>query len=264
MCFASKGLAGGNFLLALDRPQATLIAIGSPCVCMNPRSPIRSSSGRLSSAAEQRFCKPWVVGSIPTAGSTQPVFFGTFSHDFRIAECLLDCGLGTRLMTHLPIEPGLRVGHVHLKVSDLERSLAFYRDVIGLELTQRFGTQAAFLSAGGYHHHIGLNTWESAHGRPPAPGTTGLYHAALLYPSRGALGRALQRLLAAGVELEGAADHGVSEALYLRDPDANGIELYWDLPRDCWPRDRDGGLAMFTRPLDLGALLEAAEAGGTC
>ena len=146
----------------------------------------------------------------------------------------------------------------------LERSLAFYRDVIGLELTQRFGTQAAFLSAGGYHHHIGLNTWESAHGRPPAPGTTGLYHAALLYPSRGALGRALQRVLAAGVELEGAADHGVSEALYLRDPDANGIELYWDLPRDCWPRDRDGGLAMFTRPLDLGALLEAAEAGGTC
>ncbi len=159
-----------------------------------------------------------------------------------------------------PADPGLRVGHVHLKVSQLERSIAFNRDVIGLTLTQRFGAQAAFLSAGGYHHHIGLNTWESAGGRPPGPGTTGLYHCALLYPSRAALGRALQRLLAMGIELDGAADHGVSEALYLHDPDGNGLELYWDRPVEQWPRDTRGELAMHTRPLDLAGLLEASNA----
>lgn len=159
-----------------------------------------------------------------------------------------------------PADPGLRVGHVHLKVSQLERAIAFYRDAIGLTLTQRFGAQAAFLSAGGYHHHIGLNTWESAGGRPPGPGTTGLYHSALLYPTRAALGRALQRLLAMGIELDGAADHGVSEALYLHDPDGNGLELYWDRPPEQWPRDARGELAMHTRPLDLGALLDAGEA----
>ena len=161
--------------------------------------------------------------------------------------------------TPTPIHPQVRVGHVHLKVADLERSLAFYRDVLGFEVTQRFGAQAVFLSAGGYHHHLGLNTWESAGGRPPAPGTTGLYHAAFLYPTRATLADALRRLLAAGIPLDGAADHGVSEALYLRDPDGNGVELYRDRSPDQWPRTPDGTLAMFTRPLDLEALLQAAE-----
>ena len=153
------------------------------------------------------------------------------------------------------IDANVRIGHVHLKVADLERSLVFYRDVLGFELTQRFGSQAAFLSAGGYHHQIGLNTWESAGGSPPPPGTTGLYHVAILYPTRALLADALRRLLAAGIELDGAADHGVSEALYLRDPDGNGVELYWDRPQEQWPRASDGGLAMFTRALDLDALL---------
>ena len=156
------------------------------------------------------------------------------------------------------IHPGVRIGHVHLKVSDLARSLAFYRGVLGFEVTQRMGSQAAFLSAGGYHHHIGLNTWESAGGSPPAPGTTGLFHTAILYPTRALLGDALRRVLTAGLDLDGAADHGVSEALYLRDPDQNGVELYWDRPPEQWPRQSDGTLAMFTRPLDLGALLKAA------
>jgi len=155
-----------------------------------------------------------------------------------------------------PIDAKVRIGHVHLKVADLERAMGFYRDVLGFELTQRFGSQAAFLSAGGYHHHIGLNTWESAGGSPPPPGTTGLYHVAILYPTRVLLADALRRLLAAGIELDGAADHGVSEALYLRDPDGNGVELYWDRPREQWPRTPDGGLAMFTRTLDLDALLD--------
>ena len=154
-----------------------------------------------------------------------------------------------------PIDAKVRIGHVHLKVADLERSLAFYRDVLGFELTQRFGSQAAFLSAGGYHHHIGLNTWESAGGSPPSPGMTGLYHVAILYPTRVLLADALRRLLAAGIGLDGAADHGVSEALYLSDPDGNGVELYWDRPQEQWPRTPDGGLAMFTRALDLEALL---------
>src|SRR3954470_1528949 len=158
------------------------------------------------------------------------------------------------------IHPQVRIGHVHLKVADLERALGFYRDVLGFELTQRFGRGAAFLSAGGYHHHIGLNTWESAGGTPPAPGTTGLYHVAILYPTRAQLADALRRLAEAGVELEGAADHGVSEALYLRDPDGNGVELYWDRPREQWPRTAEGELAMYTRPLDLDALLKEGAA----
>ena len=149
------------------------------------------------------------------------------------------------------------MGHVHLKVADLERALGFYRDVLGFELTQRFGSSAAFLSAGGYHHHIGLNTWESDGGRPPARGTTGLYHLAILYPTRAELGDALRRLQKAGIPLEGASDHGVSEALYLRDPDGNGVELYWDRPQEEWPRTADGGLAMYTRPLDLASLSAA-------
>lgn len=153
-----------------------------------------------------------------------------------------------------PIDAQVRIGHVHLKVADLDRALKFYRDVLGFELTQRFGSQAAFLSAGGYHHHIGLNTWESADGSPPPPGTTGLYHVAIVYPTRALLADALRRLLAAGIELDGAADHGVSEALYLRDPDGNGVELYWDRPQEQWPRTPDGGLAMFTRALDFDAL----------
>jgi catechol 2,3-dioxygenase len=154
-----------------------------------------------------------------------------------------------------PIHPQVRIGHVHLKVADLERSLKFYRDVLGFEITQRYGTQAAFLSAGGYHHHIGLNTWESSGGSPPPQGTTGLYHVAILYPTRALLADALRRVLAANIELEGAADHGVSEAIYLQDPDDNGVELYWDRPCEQWPRAADGALEMFTRRLDLDALL---------
>jgi catechol 2,3-dioxygenase len=160
------------------------------------------------------------------------------------------------------IHPGARIGHVHLKVSDLERALRFWRDTIGLEEQQRMGDRAVFLSAGGYHHHVALNTWESAGGQPPPPGTTGLYHVALLYPDRPSLARALRRVLDAGIELEGASDHGVSEALYLRDPDGNGVELYRDRDRAEWPRDAQGGLAMVTRRLDVRALLAEAPAAG--
>jgi catechol 2,3-dioxygenase len=150
----------------------------------------------------------------------------------------------------------MNIGHVHLKVADLERALAFYRDVLGFKVTQRMGRSAAFLSHDGYHHHIGLNTWESEGGSPPPPGTTGLYHVAILFPSRALLAAALRRVLAAGIKLEGAADHGVSEALYLRDPDGNGVELYWDRPREQWPRTPDGGLAMFSHALDVPGLLK--------
>jgi catechol 2,3-dioxygenase len=153
------------------------------------------------------------------------------------------------------IDPQVRIGHVHLKVADLERALRFYCGVLGFELTQRYGTQAAFVSAGGYHHHIGLNTWESQGGSPPPPGTTGLYHVAILYPTRRALADALRRLIAAGIPLDGASDHGASEALYLRDPDDNGVELYWDRPQEAWPRTPQGELAMFSRRLDLDGLL---------
>jgi catechol 2,3-dioxygenase len=165
----------------------------------------------------------------------------------RIAETALSA----------PIHPETRIGHVHLKVADIERALAFYCGVLGFELTQRYGSQAAFVSAGGYHHHIGLNTWESRGGPPPPPGTTGLYHLAILYPTRAALADALRRLIKAGIPLEGASDHGVSEALYLRDPDQNGVELYWDRPREAWPRDSTGSVAMVTRRLDLEDLLKA-------
>ena len=157
-----------------------------------------------------------------------------------------------------PIDPRVDIGHVHLKVADLDRALAFYNGVLGFELTARMGQQAAFLSAGGYHHHLGLNTWESRNGAPPAPGTTGLYHVAIRYPDRATLGDALQRLIAAGIPLEGASDHGVSEALYLRDPDGNGLELYRDRPRAEWPRAADGSVRMTTEPLDVEALLAEA------
>src|ERR1700684_3771563 len=158
-----------------------------------------------------------------------------------------------------PIVAGTRIGHVHLKVADLERALGFYCGVLGFELMQRYGTDAAFISAGGYHHHIGLNTWESKGGHPPAPGTTGLFHTAILYPIRPALADALTRVMQAGIPPDGASDHGVSEALYLRDPDENGVELYWDRPKEVWPRTPDGKLAMHTGHLDLMALLAAAE-----
>ena len=158
------------------------------------------------------------------------------------------------------IDPRTEIGHVHLKVADLDRALAFYHGVLGFEITQRMGDSAAFLSAGDYHHHIGLNTWESQGGSPPPPGTTGLYHFAIRYPDRAALGDALRRLRAARVALDGASDHGVSEALYLRDPDGNGLELYWDRPRAEWPRAADGSLLMGTERLDLQAVLTAAEA----
>ncbi len=159
-----------------------------------------------------------------------------------------------------PIDPGVRIGHVHLKVADLERSLAFYCGVLGFELIQRYGAQAAFISAGGYHHHIGLNTWESEGGSPPPPGTTGLYHVAILYPTRAALADALYRLAQAGIPLQGASDHGVSEALYLSDPDGNGIELYVDRPQDQWPKTPEGELRMVTERLDLQGLLASREA----
>jgi catechol 2,3-dioxygenase len=154
-----------------------------------------------------------------------------------------------------PVDSGVRIGHVHLKVADLDRALAFYCGVLGFELMARYGTQAAFISAGGYHHHIGLNTWESLNGSPPPPGTTGLYHTAILYPTRTALADALRRVMAAGISLDGASDHGVSEALYLRDPDENGVELYRDRSPEEWPRTPDGHLAMYTRRLDVEALL---------
>lgn len=163
-------------------------------------------------------------------------------------------------LTRDPIDAGVRIGHVHLKVSNLERALGFYCGVLGFELTQRYGSQAAFVSAGGYHHHIGLNTWESLGGSPPPPGSTGLYHVAILYPTREQLADALRRVSDAGISLDGASDHGVSHALYLRDPDQNGLELYWDLPQDQWPRDADGSIAMQTRRLDLQALLAEAPA----
>lgn len=157
-----------------------------------------------------------------------------------------------------PIAAGVRIGHVHLKVADLQRALDFYCGVLGFQLTQRYGSQAAFISAGGYHHHIGLNTWESLGGRPPLRGSTGLFHTAILYPTRADLADALRRLVAAGVALDGASDHGVSEALYLRDPDQNGVELYWDRPESSWPRTASGELAMITAPLDLESLLSTS------
>ena len=162
-------------------------------------------------------------------------------------------------MTSRPIDPKVTIGHVHLKVADLDRALAFYRDVLGFGVTQGYGQDAVFISAGDYHHHIGLNTWQSKGGSPPSRGTTGLYHLAILYPTRASLADALRRLLNARISLTGAADHGVSEALYLNDPDGNGVELYWDRPQTEWPRNPDGSLAMYTRELDLNGLLAEAE-----
>ena len=162
-------------------------------------------------------------------------------------------------MDSRPLHADVRIGHVHLKVADLDRALAFYSGVLGFKLTQRFGTQAAFLSAGGYHHHIGLNTWESRGGNPPQTGATGLYHLAVVYPTRTELADALLRLRRAGIPLDGAADHGVSEALYLHDPDHNGVELYWDRPQTEWPRTPEGELAMYSEPLDLASLMALAQ-----
>jgi catechol 2,3-dioxygenase len=159
----------------------------------------------------------------------------------------------------MTIDPRVDIGHVHLKVADIDRSLGFYRDVLGFEVMQRLDDSAAFISAGGYHHHIGLNTWESKGGSPPPPGTTGLYHVAIRYPDRKTLAHALRRVVDAGIPIEGASDHGVSEAIYLRDPDGNGIELYRDRPQEEWPRpDAGDGIAMVTKPLDLRALLAEA------
>jgi catechol 2,3-dioxygenase len=159
----------------------------------------------------------------------------------------------------VPTDPRVHIGHVHLKVANLERSLNFYSGVLGLEVMQRMGDSAAFLSAGGYHHHIAINTWESLGCSPPPPGTTGLYHTAIVYPTRAALADALHRVLKAGIPLDGAADHGVSESIYLRDPDENGVELYRDKPREVWPHDKNGKLAMYTRQLDLKNLLAEAQ-----
>jgi catechol 2,3-dioxygenase len=162
-------------------------------------------------------------------------------------------------MVERPVHSETRIGHVHLKVGDLDRALGFYCGVLGFGLVQRIGRSAAFIAAGNYHHHIGLNTWQSRGGAPPPPGTTGLYHLAILYPSRAELADALRRLMRAGIPLDGAADHGVSEALYLRDPDENGVELYRDRPEREWPRDPSGALAMLTDPLDLESLLAEPE-----
>jgi len=182
---------------------------------------------------------------------------GVCSTEYLLQGTRIRCSspMDQALMAQEPIHPETRIGHVHLKVADLERAIAFYVQVLGFELTQRMGDSAAFLSAGGYHHHLGLNTWESRGGAAPPAGSTGLYHAAILYPTRTELARVLRRLLDHNVSLDGAADHGVSEALYLRDPDGNGLELYWDRPEGEWPRDGAGALAMFTRPLDLAGLL---------
>jgi catechol 2,3-dioxygenase len=174
-----------------------------------------------------------------------------FSRKARMVSAMGDADLSRSEGIH----PDVRIGHVHLKVSDLERAIQFYRDVLGFDVTQRYGNQAAFLSAGGYHHHIGLNTWESKGGAPPPRGSSGLYHLALLYPERRLLADALRRVVKAGIPLEGASDHGVSEAIYLRDPDNNGVELYWDKPKEQWPRSADGGLQMVTEPLDVDDLL---------
>ena len=163
---------------------------------------------------------------------------------------------GAEVLLGKPIDPGVRIGHTHLKVADIERSLGFYCGVLGFQLKARYGTQAAFIAAGDYHHHIGINTWESLGGSPPPAGTTGLYHHAILYPTRAALADALRRLIAAGIPLDGASDHGVSEALYLRDPDEIGVELYWDRPVDKWPKNPDGSMKMFTKWLDLEDLLK--------
>lgn len=167
--------------------------------------------------------------------------------------CRIEPGLSSR-----PIDAGVRIGHVHLKVADLDRSLEFYCGVLGFALTQRYGRDAAFISAGGYHHHIGLNTWQSKGGTAPPPQATGLFHLAILYPTRASLADALKRIINAKIPLDGASDHGVSEALYLKDPDGNGVELYWDRASADWPRSRNGELAMYTRPLDLEALLSEA------
>ena len=158
-------------------------------------------------------------------------------------------------MKEKTIDPNVRIGHVHLKVANLQRALDFYCGVLGFEPTQRYGEEADFISAGGYHHHIGLNTWESRDGSPPPKGATGLYHFAILYPTRAALADALRRLMQAKISLKGASDHGVSEALYLSDPDGNGIELYWDRPKEIWPRDENGQIEMSTRRLELSSLL---------
>lgn len=190
----------------------------------------------------------------PTYGGSQEFFEDSMTADATAPIKPLEPELTPR-----PVDAGVRIGHVHLKVADLDRSLAFYCGVLGFELTQRYGRQAAFVSAGGYHHHIGLNTWESKGGTAPPAGTTGLYHVAIVYPTRAALGDALRRLIEAGITLHGASDHGVSQALYLNDPDGNGIELYWDRDPKDWPRLADGHLSMDTRPLDLDALLQAAE-----
>ena len=175
-----------------------------------------------------------------------------------MAKAEIDDVSGSKIVKHRPIDPGVRIGHVHLKVSDLERSLSFYCDGLGFKITQRYGDSAVFLSAGDYHHHLGLNTWESKDGFPPPPGSTGLYHTAILYPTRALLADALRRVISSGIAPEGASDHGVSEAIYLRDPDNNGVELYWDKPREVWPVDGDGHLQMYSRPLDLKNLLAEA------
>src|SRR3954471_22511381 len=197
---------------------------------------------------------------MPTSSICPTARYPSLRSEGRLPTCIVDGKEESMPEASKPVVAGTRIGHVHLKVADLDRAMGFYCGVLGFEVMQRMGDQAAFISAGGYHHHMGLNTWESEGGSPPAPGTTGLYHLAILYPTRSALADALRRVVEARIPLDGAADHGVSEALYLRDPDDNGLELYRDRPQSEWPRDQKGDLAMYTRHLDVRALLAEAHA----
>src|SRR5438445_3876866 len=231
------------------RSSPSTATSGTSCSTMSPRSPSRwrsrwtatwrrRSGARRGSFRTRRRPRTTVGPSTSSRASSPPPRWSRHASYRRLVA----------------IDPRVDIGHVHLKVSDIDRALGFYRDVLGFEETTRYGDQAVFISAGGYHHHIGLNTWESLGGSPPPPGTTGLYHVAIRYPTRAALADALRRVLEARIPLSGASDHGVSEAIYLHDPDENGIELYWDRPKDQWPRE-GGKVTMYTRPLDLEGLL---------
>ena len=240
---------------ALDAPPDPAAAFDALTLLMPPSDgrAVLLARGRRPTAWHGRLLVPLDSMQGPAGVIASPFYLVAYA----MAQRGTDMAVATMLL-HAEAPADRLTTPIDLKVADLERALRFYRDVLGFELTQRYGQDAAFVSAGGYHHHIGLNVWESRGGSPPPRGTTGLYHLAILYPDRAALADALRRVLAAGIRLDGASDHGVSEALYLRDPDGNGIELYWDKPQSEWPRTADGKLAMHTRRLDVPSLLKAA------